>query len=339
MKQPVALVLGANGGIGGATAKALLAHGWQVRALVRDGAAAKAGWSDRRALPQWRVGDAMVRSDVIAAAEGADVILHAVNPPAYRGWSRLVLPMIENSIAAAAANGARIVLPGTLYNYDPETQPLIAEDTPQNPRSKKGAIRVALERRLAEAASAGVPSLIVRAGDFFGPYGGSSWFGKAMVRKGHPVRRILNFGRRGVGHSWAYLPDLAETIARLLARAEALDPFEQVQFHGHWDADGTRMTGAIARAAGRADLPVWAFPWRLLSLAAPFSETLREMREIQPFWRFPVRLDNRRLTALIGDEPHTPLDEAVAETLLGLGCLRPYRSFPMSETLPDGSPT
>jgi nucleoside-diphosphate-sugar epimerase len=38
-------------------------------------------------------------------------------------------------------------------------------------------------------------------------------------------------------------------------------------------------------------------------------------------WRHPLRLDNRRLVAVLGAEPHTPLDEAVERTLEGLGCL------------------
>ncbi len=76
--------------------------------------------------------------------------------------------MIDNTLAAArAAGGARIVLPGTVYNYDPVQTPVIDENTPQNARTTKGRIRVALERKLAEAAPE-VSSLILRAGDFSG---------------------------------------------------------------------------------------------------------------------------------------------------------------------------
>jgi len=35
----------------------------------------------------------------------------------------------------------------------------------------------------------------------------------------------------------------------------------------------------------------------------------------------PLRLDNRKLERLIGAEPHTPLDEAVRQSLAALGCL------------------
>jgi hypothetical protein len=53
----------------------------------------------------------------------------------------------------------------------------------------------------------------------------------------------------------------------------------------------------------------------------PFVATFREMREKRYLWRQPVQMGNPRLTAVLGREPHTPLDEAVETTLVGLGCL------------------
>jgi nucleoside-diphosphate-sugar epimerase len=47
----------------------------------------------------------------------------------------------------------------------------------------------------------------------------------------------------------------------------------------------------------------------------------REMLEMRYLWREPLRMDNSRLIAFLGHEPHTPLDEAVSEALRGLGCL------------------
>ena len=82
--------------------------------------------------------------------------MHAVNPPGYRNWGTLVLPMLANSIAAARAAGARILLPGTVYNYGPDAWPLLREDAPQHPETRKGAIRVEMERRLEAAAAGGV---------------------------------------------------------------------------------------------------------------------------------------------------------------------------------------
>ena len=83
------------------------------------------------------------------------------------------------------------------------------------------------------------------------------------------------------------------------------------------------MVAAIRRVVGEPRPAVRRFPWWILPLAAPFNETMRELREMRGFWRTPVRLDNARLLALLGSEPHTRLDEAVRATLEGLGCLGP----------------
>jgi nucleoside-diphosphate-sugar epimerase len=315
-RNRTALVLGATGGIGGGIAAALLRHGWRVRGMVRD--AAKLTPASPAGI-EWITGDAMRRDDVVRAAQGVSVIVHAVNPPNYGNWETLVLPMIDNSIAAArSAGNARIVLPGTIYNFDPAATPVIGADSPQNPKSRKGLIRVALEERLRQAAPE-IPTLILRAGDFFGPGARSSWFAQAMVSPGRPLRRIVD-PARGPGHSWAYLPDLSETFARLLDAQGQLRPFEVLQFEGVCDHDGRQMVEAIRRAAGRR-LRVFGFPWWLIRIVGLFGGFPREAAEIAPYWRHPVRLDNARLVDLLGTEPRTPLDAAVAETLAALGCL------------------
>ncbi|MDR7048773.1 nucleoside-diphosphate-sugar epimerase [Duganella sp. 3397] len=316
-QQKTALVLGATGGIGGAVARLLVARGWRVRALHRAPAQVQRSGDGF----EWLHGDAMQRQDVVAAAQGAALIVHAVNPPGYRDWDKLVLPMIDNTIAAARAGGARILLPGTVYNFGPDALPGIAEDAPQHPVTRKGAIRVALETRLQAAAADGVRTLIVRAGDFFGPDAGNSWFAQGLVKPGLPVTAISYPGRPGVGHQWAYLPDVAETMLRLLEQEARLDTFACFHMAGHWDADGTQMIAAIARAAGRPSLRTHAFPWWLATLAAPFVPLMREMREMAYLWRQPVRMPNARLLELLGHEPHTSLDVAVHATLAGLGCL------------------
>lgn len=309
-----ALVLGATGGIGGAAAEALLRHGWTVRGMARNADAA------RELLPrlEWRSGDAMNRRDVVDAVHGADVVVHAVNPPNYANWDKLVLPMIDNTIAAAKAAGARIVLPGTIYNFDPVRTPLIAANTPQQPKSRKGAIRVAMEERLA-AASTEVPVLILRAGDFFGPGARANWFGQAMVKPGRPVRAVSNPDKSG-GHSWAYLPDLAEAMARLIDMGDRLDAFERVQFAGYCDETGQGLSDAIERVVGRP-ISRRRFPWWAMRLLSPFGGFPREAAELAQHWRHPVRLDNARLVELIGAEPRTPLDQAVRAALVELGCL------------------
>lgn len=308
-----ALILGATGGVGGEITRALLASGWQVRALTR-------GRTGGDPAIRWIRGDALHHDDVVTAAAGAQVIVHAVNPPGYRNWENLVIPMIDNSIAAARSSGARIVLPGTIYNYGHDAFPLLREDSQQHAVTRKGEIRVMLERHMEDAASHGVRSLILRCGDFFGPRAGNNWFAQGIVKPGKPLRAMHYPGPPTLGHAWAYLPDVGDTVAALLEREADLDRFARFHFAGHF-VSGDTLHASIRRAARKPDLPMRRFPWPLVTLAAPFNETLRELRKMRYLWQTPIELDGTRLRTFLGEVPHTSLDEAVGATLRTLEVL------------------
>ena len=225
-----ALLTGATGGVGSEVAAALLRHGWRVRGLERDPARAR---RDGSAGVKWVAGDAMREGDVVAAVAGAAILFHGANPPGYRDWRGLAVPMLRHAIAAAGAAGARLVYPGSLYVYGPDAGTAVAEDAPQRPRTRKGAIRAEMEAMLAAAGARGLRRFISRAGDFFGPRAPSSWVTKLMMREGRPVRAVTTPEVPGAVHAWAYLPDLAETVARLVDRDEALAPAERLHFAGH----------------------------------------------------------------------------------------------------------
>jgi nucleoside-diphosphate-sugar epimerase len=315
-----ALVLGATGGIGGEVARQLRDAGWTVRALKRTATEAMQNHDG----VTWLRGDAMNGDDVMRAAEGCSVIVHGVNPPGYRDWEKLVLPMLENTVAAATARRATIVLPGTVYNFGPDALPLLREDSPQHPSTRKGRIRVLMEQRLEAASAQGARVIVVRAGDFFGPKPGNSWFAQGMVKPGQPVTSIANPSTAGVGHQWAYLPDVARTMVELIDRREVLGPFERFHMAGHWDASGLEVAQAIQRVVARRTgrMPrIGATPWWLLRLGAPFVTTLRELVEMRYLWEEPVRMVNARLLQVLGSEPRTPLDRAIEASLIGIGCL------------------
>jgi len=270
------------------------------------------------ALPQsvqWIKGDAMQLSDVLEAARGTTLIVHAANPPNYRNWRGLALPMLDNTIAAAKAVNARILLPATIYNFGEDAPQILTEDSPQNPSSRKGQVRVEMELKLQQASLYGVRSIIVRAGDFFGPAAGNSWLTRGMTSSSPLQRSVFYPGPANTGHSWAYLPDLAETMVRLVECERPMDAYEVVHFRGHWFERGVELAELVCRVRGTSLQRIKPFPWWLIKLASPFVGAFHEMLEMRYLWQVPLQLNNERLRALIGAEPHTPIDTALAATL------------------------
>jgi nucleoside-diphosphate-sugar epimerase len=329
-----ALIIGATGSFGAHALCALVRRGWTVRALARDPAKARRQAGDRMPI-EWIEGDAMNPADVASAAVGVSLIVHAANPPRYKNWRGLALPMLRATIEAAKAQGARIVLPGTVYNFAPDSGPAIVEDAPQAPVTRKGKVRVEMEAMLRGAVADGAKVLILRAGDFFGPAAPNSALMWLVNRRGRQVTSIYRPG--AAGHAFAYLPDLAETLGRLIERESELADFEVFHFAGHWLAHGDDMAVAIRRAVGDAAIPIKPFPYPLLIALSPFVTLFRELLEMRYLWEKPIGLDDAKLRAFLGEVPATPLDTAVRETLADLdidlgarfwtaGARRPYKA-------------
>src|SRR5690348_16160843 len=145
------LVLGAAGRLGYAAAAAFRDAGWEVVSFVRPGAA-------NRAPPETEILESVERSAIVAAARGADVVLHALNVP-FPQWRAAALPFTYLAIEAAEAAGATLLFPGSLYNYGPDMPEVLDETTPKNPASHKGRMREHLELRMREAAERGMRAI------------------------------------------------------------------------------------------------------------------------------------------------------------------------------------
>ena len=90
------LVLGAAGRLGYLAAEAFRNAGWSVASLVRPGAAARApAGTEPIEL------DALDHAAVVEAAQGCDVVLHALNP-IITAWAKQALPLAYSAVAAFA---------------------------------------------------------------------------------------------------------------------------------------------------------------------------------------------------------------------------------------------
>lgn len=321
------LILGATGRLGAAAALAFQSAGWRVLAQTRQaGAALPAGVQVLATSPE----DTALLAH---RATGAQLLVHAINP-LYTAWERDALRLARAGMDLAQRLGARLLLPGNVYNHGPQMPALLSEDSPQaglgdstravpqGPNTRKGLIRVQMEAELAERARRGdLRSTVVRAGDFFG-CGQGTWFDQAIV-KSLRQGRLVYPGPLDRPHAWAYLPDLAQALVRVASEPEAQD-------HRRWHFAGHTLTGAellaqIEVAAGRLGwTPArgWrhgGMPWGLIRLAGRVWPMGRELAEMAYLWERPHALDGRAMAQAFGPLPATPIDQALRQTLLALG--------------------
>ena len=316
--HPIALILGANGRFGLAAAQAFSAAGWQVVAPLRRDPAP--GMPTRVRVLHTALEDT---AQLARDAAGASVVVYTVNPP-YTGWATQLLPLARAGMDVAARLGARLLLPGNVYNFGASMPALLNEDTPQLATTRKGVLRIALEAEMkSRCATGSLAASVVRAGDFYGG-GAGNWFDQAIV-KSLRTGRLLYPGPADLPHAWAYLPDLARAFVAVANRTPAAcAPFERFHFAGHTLTGADLLDGIVqaAQALGLQPAKAWSragMPWGVIRLGGLVVPMWRELAEMAYLWRVPHALDGRALQEAVGPLASTALPAALRATLLGLG--------------------
>jgi nucleoside-diphosphate-sugar epimerase len=326
MAQPCVLILGANGRFGACVTQAFAQAGWLVWAQMRraPGALLPGGVT---ALPVPLADTAALA----ALAAGATVVVYAVNP-IYTRWDSDMLPLARQGMAAAQSLGASFMLPGNVYNFGQTMPALLHEDTPQQPSTAKGLLRCTLETEMqALAASGGLSSVVIRAGDFYGA-GSGSWLDQLVV-KSMRVGKLAYPGPMSLAHAWAYLPDLAKAFVAVAARPAQTrantqrSSFERFHFAGH-NLTGSELLQHVGAAADRLGLrPKKGFrhgglPWGLLRTVGLVYPAWRELARMAYLWQVPHALDGTALQRAVGPLQNTPPAQALHQALLDLGLSR-----------------
>lgn len=279
----IALITGASGKIGRHAASAFERAGWQVRRYQRG-------------------------TDMAEAARGASVIVNGMNPPNYHAWARIIPEITAQHIDAARDSGATVILPGNVYNFGIEPGPW-GPETPQRPVSRKGRIRVEMEHAYR---AAGVPTIVLRAGNFIDPAGTDDVMSIIHLR-GLSRGRLGHAGRSDARQAWCYVPDWADAAVALAEQRDKLATFEDVPFPGY-SFTVEELKVRLERLTGRS-LKLSPFPWWLLRLASPVWELGRELTEMRYLSDLDHSLSGDRLATLVPDFRVTPLDDVLRRKL------------------------
>ena len=290
--KDVALILGAHGNFGAATAQALRAAGWEVRPYARG-------------------------TDMAAAAQGARLIVNWLNPPGYHDWARLIPEITGNVLKAARASGATVLVPGNVYPYGREPGPW-GPHTPHRPVARKGVIRAEMEARYRAAAEAGDARVILLRGGDFLMEGAASVVINSLILKSVTKGRITNLGRNPDAlHTWAYLPDMARAAVGLVALGAALPAYGDIPFAGY-ALSMSDLARDVARLSGQA-VRVKPFPVWIFTALSPVWELARELREMLYLFDHPHSLEGNTLGSLLPDFRPTPWDSVLTRHLRALG--------------------
>ncbi|MBC7995302.1 MAG: NAD(P)H-binding protein [Rhizobacter sp.] len=306
------LILGAAGRIGQALVSAFAEAGWSVRAQARKPLPTALAAHPRVQAVRC---DALDAHALRAAAQGVQVVIHALNPP-YTQWDKLALPLLDAAIGAARESGALLMLPGNVYNFGSDLPARLSPGTPQRGDTPKARLRIETESRM--ATTPGLRSVVIRAGDFFGGPGRGTWLDMALASRVNKGRFVYP-GALDTLHAWAYLPDLAQAFVRVADRHAELAGHHALHFAGH-AVTGAQLHEAMQTAMGR-DLKAADLPWGLIRVGALLVPMWRELLVMRYLWQRPHQLDDEGLRDLIGPLPQTPLHQAVRASLGELGLL------------------
>ena len=303
------LIVGAKGRFGRAAITAFFDAGWNVRAFARS-------W-ENQTLPAGvglTTGNAFDTAALANAAQGCEVIVNALNP-IYTHWRRDLPRLTFSVIQAARMSGATVMLPGNVYNYGEGMPETLDEGTPHRPTSRKGRLRMEMEHSYAKAASLGMQTIILRAGDFIGRETTGNWFDSQIAAK-VGEGKVMYPGPLDRVHSWAYLPDIARAMVGLAEKRGELAKFEQFGFPG-FGLTGQQLIDALQRVSGRT-LQINGFPWPLVRISGLFVPLMRELVEMSYLWRTSHAISGGKLAACLPDFKATPLDVAIADAIGGV---------------------
>lgn len=301
-----ALVLGATGGMGYALVHELVNRGVEVVAFSRRKERLDVLYQNESKVSIFS-GDALVEKDVIGAADGVDVIFHAVSFP-YQEWMEKHPLCMEIIVRVAEKQQSKIALVDNIYAYGMQSKIEVNEDTRKEPHTKKGKIRLAMENRLKRS---NVPYLIVHMPDLYGPNAENTILHETL--KNVVLNKSANFvGNTKVAREFIFTLDGAKAMVELASREDT--------FNQNWNIPSAHpITGEeiieILRKEVGYKKSIRTVSKTMIQFMGIFQPFMREMVEMMYLTEDPVILSGKKYEAKIGSIPQTPYKEGIKKTL------------------------
>jgi nucleoside-diphosphate-sugar epimerase len=267
-------ILGAGGDISISLAKELKQYTQKVRLVSRHPERVNA---DDELMAM----DLSVKENVLKAIEGSEVVYLTVGfIYDVRVWQKQWPAIVNHVIEGCLKYNCKLVFFDNVYMYDKNAIPNMTEDSPMNPPSKKGKVRLHNVELINDAIkNKNLKALIARSADFYGPSAKNGILNVLVldnVAKGKKPNWQADANKV---HSFTYVPDAAKATA-LLGNTDSA--YGQVW---HLPTSAERLTGKqfVTLATGTANIKNSYMVLKpfLLSIIGIFNRTMKELVEMQ----------------------------------------------------------
>jgi nucleoside-diphosphate-sugar epimerase len=265
-------ILGSTGVIGRRLAVELLPYTTDIRLVSRN---------PKKINPGDQILQANLtnKEEIEKAVEGSEVVyLTAGIKYNIKDWREQWPVIMRNVVESCEKTGAKLVFFDNVYSYG-KVIGKMTEETPYNPCSKKGEVRVKQVNYLMDEVKKGnLQAQIARSADFYGPDNRTS-FAHILVfenlNKGKKAQWMVN---SDVRHSLTFTPDASKATA-ILGNTESA--YGQVW---HMPTDPNAKTGkeiiaevasALGKEARMTTMPRW-----MLRMAGLFIPEIKESMEM-----------------------------------------------------------
>jgi Nucleoside-diphosphate-sugar epimerases len=301
-----ALVLGASGGMGYSIVNELTSRGIEVIAFARSRHKLEKLFQEKDHVTIV-TGDIFELNDVLEAAAGVDVIFQAASIP-YAEWGAKLLTFMSNIVRAAEIQGAKLVMVDNIYAYGRSPGYKVDETTPKNPHTKKGAIRLQVEKMVKQSK---VPEIIAHFPDFYGPNAGNTLLHytlQLVVQN----KKASYVGDQKIAKEFIFTPDGAKALVNLALTDSAYG--QNWNIPGYGVITGVEIVDLIRRITGY-DKGVSTVTKGMIKFSGVFNKNMREMVEMFYLNEVPVILSGEKYEREIGPLPRTSYEEGLKKTL------------------------
>ncbi|RWY47927.1 NAD-dependent epimerase/dehydratase family protein [Mucilaginibacter gilvus] len=199
-------ILGAGGPVANALTRQLESNNDTIRLVSRREIIAGKNTT-------WKKADLLTLTELSEASKGSTIIyLCAGIVYDAEVWKVQWPIIIKNVVAVAKENNARLIFFDNVYSYGLVDGPM-TEDTPYNPNSEKGKVRVGVANVLMNEVKAGnLKASIARAPDFYGTDSTNSFFDMMVLAKYAKKEMAQWIGDANTKHSFIYIEDAGKAM-------------------------------------------------------------------------------------------------------------------------------